>query len=277
MKNKKIFSFPYLLLSFLVLGPLLWFSLVYAQSQTQSGSISIDTAGLTSTATITIKVNGTDNTDPNNPISLSKNLTLTINPAPVSAPLTAPATPTINAVPGSCGSGKIDVTWSGSSGATSFTLKRDSATQLYNGANLNPPPPFSDTEDTGLTPGSSHTYSITASNAAGTSAAATTPSVQAPTACSSIPDLTASDPVPGSTVIGAPTLFTSTIVNGGGNSTGVGFTNLFQTSPVSDGSMGVVDYQVGMSALAGGGNAVAAQELTFANQMKIITVATGER
>ena len=91
MKNKKIFSFPYLLLSFLVLGPLLWFSLVYAQSQTQSGSISIDTAGLTSTATITIKVNGTDNTDPNNPISLSKNLTLTINPAPVSAPLTAPA------------------------------------------------------------------------------------------------------------------------------------------------------------------------------------------
>ncbi|MEK7564162.1 MAG: hypothetical protein AAB510_01160 [Patescibacteria group bacterium] len=83
------------------------------------------------------------------------------------------------------------------------------------------------------------------------------------------PDLIASDPNPTVAGIGVPVVFTSTITNNGINSTGVSFPNLFQTSPVSDGSSGAVDYPVtpNMSALAGSGaNAVSSKAITFSTQ-----------
>jgi hypothetical protein len=79
------------------------------------------------------------------------------------------------------------------------------------------------------------------------------------------PNLTASNPSPTLATAGTPVTFSATISNVGDASTGVGFTNLFQTSPVSDGSSGVVDYPAtGMPALAAGGTAVASKSVTFA-------------
>jgi hypothetical protein len=81
------------------------------------------------------------------------------------------------------------------------------------------------------------------------------------------PDLTASGPTQNTATTNVAQTFTSTITNNGTASTGVGFTNLFQTSPVSDGSSGVIDYPVaGMGALAAsGGNAVITKSLTFSS------------
>ena len=60
--------------------------------------------------------------------------------------------------------------------------------------------------------------------------------------------------------------FSSTISNTGPASTGSSFTNLFQTSPVSNGASGVVDYPVaGMAAIGAGGNSVASKSITFSS------------
>ncbi len=62
--------------------------------------------------------------------------------------------------------------------------------------------------------------------------------------CLIAPDLIASAPPENTAVAGTPKTFTSTISNIGNASTGKGFSNKFQTSPVSDGSSGVQNYTV---------------------------------
>lgn len=81
------------------------------------------------------------------------------------------------------------------------------------------------------------------------------------------PDLTASTPPESTATAGVAQVFTSTISNSGTASTGASFTNLFQTSTVSDGSSGVVDYPVSpvMSALAAGANAGTSKSITFSS------------
>jgi len=73
--------------------------------------------------------------------------------------------PILSSTPGACSSGSISLAWSSSLGATSYVLSRD-GTQIYNGPALSH-------SDTGLAPGSSHTYRVFASNGSGNSAIST--------------------------------------------------------------------------------------------------------
>ncbi len=81
------------------------------------------------------------------------------------------------------------------------------------------------------------------------------------------PDLTAANVTPTVAVINTPTTFSALISNIGTATTGASFPNIFQTSPVSDGSSGVVDYLVSpnMSTLAAGGSANSTKSLTFSS------------
>ncbi len=108
--------------------------------------------------------------------------TLTVN-VTAAAP-TTPATPTgfWAGASATCGSGQINLSWNASSGATSYTLKRDGTT-VYTGSGLS-------YSDTGLAAGSNHAYTVSASNSAGTSGTASA-SATAPSACSvSVPTVT---------------------------------------------------------------------------------------
>ena len=77
--------------------------------------------------------------------------------------------------------------------------------------------------------------------------------------------LVAGPVVPITASVGVAQTYISTIINIGAAGTGTGFQNLFQTSPVSDGSSGVVNYPVtsNMSALVAGGSANTSQSITF--------------
>lgn len=89
--------------------------------------------------------------------------------------------------PSVCDSGQVNFSWNASPGATNYTIMDGSRT-VYNG-------PYSTLfgdglfSEFGLAPGSSHTYTITASNLYGTSAAGpTTPAVTtAPSVCNNGP------------------------------------------------------------------------------------------
>jgi len=98
-----------------------------------------------------------------------------------------PPTPTnFVADPGTCGTARIVLSWNASSGATSYTLKRGSTT-IYTGSNLT-------YTNTGLTAGTTYNYTVTASNSAGPSGAASASAV-APAACGiPVPDLKLTDP-----------------------------------------------------------------------------------
>lgn len=98
---------------------------------------------------------------------------------PYSNGATQPCTPTIPtglwAGPSSCGNNWINVSWNSSGGATSYQLYRDGAL-IYNGAGLS-------TSDTGLVLGSTHSYTITASNSGGTSPTSAAVSATTASAC----------------------------------------------------------------------------------------------
>jgi hypothetical protein len=80
---------------------------------------------------------------------------------------------------------------------------------------------------------------------------------------SSSADLIASVPSPTGATVNVAQTFTSSITNQGTNSTGSGFTNLFQISQSSDGSS-PTDYPTTvMSALAGGASANTSRSITF--------------
>jgi hypothetical protein len=93
--------------------------------------------------------------------------------------VSVPSTPTgFLAGTSTCGTGQINLSWNTSTGSTSYQVYRD-GTLIYNGSAL----AFSDAP---LTPGSSHTYTITATGPGGTSVAGGTSPGQtaAPTVCS---------------------------------------------------------------------------------------------
>ncbi len=95
--------------------------------------------------------------------------------------LTAPTTPTnITATAGSCGTRVINVSWNASSGATSYTLYRN-GTQVNKSVHLS-------YSDKGLAAGGSYTYTVTATNSKGTSAAGGTTPAQTtvPGACAKV-------------------------------------------------------------------------------------------
>ncbi|OHB14620.1 MAG: hypothetical protein A2431_04180 [Candidatus Zambryskibacteria bacterium RIFOXYC1_FULL_39_10] len=109
-----------------------------------------------------------------------KTTTVVVNPVGVVAPNTPTGFSAVASV--SCGTGQINLSWNASSGATSYTLKRDGST-IYTGSGLS-------YSDTGLTAGSNHSYTVSASNSAGTSATASA-SANAPAACViSVPNVT---------------------------------------------------------------------------------------
>ena len=88
----------------------------------------------------------------------------------------APATPTgLNVSPSSCGNNWLNLWWNASSGATNYKVYRG-GTLVYDGSGLG----FS---DTGLTLGTSYSYTINASNAGGTSANSTAVSGTVASSC----------------------------------------------------------------------------------------------
>ncbi len=90
--------------------------------------------------------------------------------------VSVPGTPSLlSANPGACGSGTINIGWNSVSGATSYQL-RDGGTQIYDGAT----PSFN---HTGLTDGSSHSYTVRATNGSGSSAWSGVVNANAPNAC----------------------------------------------------------------------------------------------
>ncbi len=91
------------------------------------------------------------------------------------ATTTTPSTPTnLTATPGACGTGTINLSWTASSGATSYTLK-DGTTVIYTGATTT-------YSHTGLTAGSTHSYTVFATNTTGSSAPSSAVNATAPTA-----------------------------------------------------------------------------------------------
>lgn len=73
-----------------------------------------------------------------------------------------PAAPTnFTATPGACGTARITLSWTASSGATSYTLKRGTTT-IYTGSNTS-------FDDTSLTANTSYSYTVSASNTGGAS------------------------------------------------------------------------------------------------------------
>lgn len=80
-----------------------------------------------------------------------------------SCPVPPPPTPTgFWAGPSTCGTGQMNLSWNASPGANTYTVN-DGVRVVYSGPALS-------VSDYGLVDGSSHTYTITASNASGTSA-----------------------------------------------------------------------------------------------------------
>ena len=92
--------------------------------------------------------------------------------------LVPPVTPTgLSVSPSTCGNNWLNISWNTVSGATSYQVYRDGgATAVYNGTSLG----FS---DTGLTLGSSHSYTVRATNATGSSALSVSVSNTVSSAC----------------------------------------------------------------------------------------------
>jgi len=99
--------------------------------------------------------------------------------ATATATRTAPAVPTgLISTPGACvtsGTGTNTVSWTASSGATSYTLQ-DNGVTIYTGAAISYP-------HTGIVVGSSHIYKVLATNTGGSSAYSTTINPAGPALC----------------------------------------------------------------------------------------------
>lgn len=88
----------------------------------------------------------------------------------------APGSPSgLSAAPGSCGTARIQLSWNASSGATTYTL-RDGSTVIYTG-------PATSFAHTGLVPGSSHSYTVSAGNGTGSSGYSSAVSATVPGVC----------------------------------------------------------------------------------------------
>lgn len=99
----------------------------------------------------------------------------------------APATPTgLSAAPAACGTGQINLSWNPVAGATSYQL-RDGGTVIYSAG-------ATSYAHTGLTAGSSHSYTVRATNADGSSSYSASASALAPSACSAAAPTTSASP-----------------------------------------------------------------------------------
>jgi hypothetical protein len=134
-------------------------------------SLSYTDGGLTAGATYWYKVRAT-NGSTDSADSTAKSAAANSNCVSVPPPPTG-----LTATPGACGTGQITLSWSSSSGATSYQLYRGGA-QIYSGSATNH-------TDTGLTAGQSYSYTVRATNSSGSSAQSS-PAVNttAPSACS---------------------------------------------------------------------------------------------
>ncbi|KKS99802.1 MAG: hypothetical protein UV76_C0017G0002 [Candidatus Nomurabacteria bacterium GW2011_GWA2_43_15] len=97
---------------------------------------------------------------------------------------TPPAVPTgLTATPSTCGTGTINVSWTASTGATSYKLY-DNGSQIYSGSSTS-------YSHTGLTAGTSHSYTVSSSNGysspVSSAVAATAPAACAPTVTTTSP------------------------------------------------------------------------------------------
>ena len=106
----------------------------------------------------------------------------------------------------------------------------------------------------------SRTYVLTCTGPGGSANDNAIVSVSVP-----FPDLTASTPSQTAATINVAQNYTSTITNNGTATTDAGFANIFQTSPVSDGTSGVVDYLVtpNTSTIDVGASAGISKSITF--------------
>lgn len=171
----------------------------------------------------------------------------------------SPTTPTgLAATPAACDSKTINVAWGSSSGATSYQL-RDGTTQIYSGPGFL----FS---HTGLTAGSTHNYTVRATNSAGSSGWSSTVSGTAPAACVvSKPDLTASTPTPSSATEDIAQTFSSNIINNGNVSASGTITHVFQYDENSDHNYGVTNSTANTTStiFSGGGTRTVTNSKTF--------------
>ncbi len=130
--------------------------------------------------------------------------TITVTPA---TPAT-PATPT--ATPQACGTGQINVSWSAVSGATSYQLRNGAGTVIYDG-------PSTSFSHTGLANGSAQSYTVRATNSAGSSAYSGAMNATAPVACATAPAQPATPTAtPGSCGTGAVTVSWSNVTGATG-------------------------------------------------------------
>ncbi len=91
-----------------------------------------------------------------------------------------PSTPTgLNATPAACDTGRIDISWNAVAGATSYQL-RDNGSIVYPGASTS-------YAHTSLSAGSSHSYTVRATNANGSSSYSGSVAATAPSACGVYP------------------------------------------------------------------------------------------
>ncbi|MEK7642510.1 MAG: LamG-like jellyroll fold domain-containing protein [Patescibacteria group bacterium] len=99
----------------------------------------------------------------------------------VPPPPTIPATPTgLSAAPSTCGNNWLNISWNAVSGATSYQVYRDGGgTPVYNGSGLS----FS---DTGLALGSTHSYTVRATNTSGSSPLSASVSGTVASACGAL-------------------------------------------------------------------------------------------
>ena len=171
------------------------------------------------------------------------------------AVITKPLTPTnLTATAGSCGTGTIVVSWNASAGATSYILK-DGSDIIFTGSETS----FS---HTGLSPGSSHSYSVLATNSSGSSAYSPIVMGNAPVTCSK-PDLITDATTPTTAGINVDQTYYSTISNIGTASASGSITHLFQYDDDADHSAGVNNDTATSSTITNGASVQVSDSHTF--------------
>jgi subtilisin family serine protease len=143
-------------------------------------TVSVDSLAIAGTQTCALKIDavGADNT----PQAINVNYTTT-NPTTTPPPPaeTAPLAPTgFQAVASTCGNNWLNLSWNASTGATSYQVTRNGI-QVYGG-------PGTSFSDTGLTPGTTYSYTLRATNAIGSSPSVSTSGTVANSCTPSTPD-----------------------------------------------------------------------------------------